>query len=80
MLLAFLITTTLAIVGAGGGRELLPRDEAVGFPVSPTTDHLGALLLAPLNVAWMIQAWAMLGFTAYAVGPKQPVGGATSSW
>ncbi len=69
LFIAFLITTTLAIVGAGGGRELLPRDEGVGFPVSPTTDHLGALLLAPLNVAWMVQAWAMFGFTAYALGP-----------
>jgi hypothetical protein len=66
--LAFLASTTLAIVGAGGGRELLPRDEGVGFPISPTTDHLGALLLAPLNIAWMLQAWALLGFTAYATG------------
>lgn len=67
--LAFLLATVLAIVGAGGGRELLPRDEGAAFPVSPTTDHLGALLLAPLNIAWMIQAWALLGFTAYAMGP-----------
>ncbi len=66
--LAFLATVTLSIVGAGGGRELLPRDEGVGFPISPTTDHLGALLLAPLNIAWMIQAWALLGFTAFAAG------------
>ena len=67
---AFLITTTFAIIGAGGGRELLGRDEGVSFPVSPTSDHLGALLLAPLNIAWMIQAWAIFGFTAYALGPQ----------
>ncbi|MFY9914858.1 MAG: hypothetical protein WAK18_09340 [Nocardioidaceae bacterium] len=67
--LAFIITTTFSIIGAGGGRELLPRDEGVAFPVSPTTDHLGALLLAPLNIAWMIQAWTVLGLTSYASGP-----------
>ncbi|MCW2812607.1 MAG: hypothetical protein JWN84_62, partial [Nocardioides sp.] len=37
-------------------------------PVSPTTDHLGALLLAPLNIAWMLQAWLLLGMTSYGVG------------
>ena len=29
---------------------------------------LGALLLAPLNVAWLLQAWGLLGATAFAVG------------
>lgn len=67
--LALLLTTLFAAIGAGGGRELLPRDEAVSFPVSPTTDHLGALLLAPVNVAWMLQACSLLSLTAYASGP-----------
>lgn len=66
---AFLITTTLAIIGSGGGRELLPREQAVAFPLSPVTDHLGALILAPLNVAWIIQAWSLMGATAFVVGP-----------
>lgn len=65
---AFLLTTIFAIVGSGGGRELLPRDQAVAFPVSPTTDHLGALLLAPLNIAWLLQSWSLLGVTAYGFG------------
>ena len=39
------------------------------FPVSPTTDHLGALLLTPLNVAWLVQTWALLGSMAFANGP-----------
>ena len=39
----------------------------VVYPVSPTTDHLGALLLAPLNIAWLLQAWLLLGATAYGV-------------
>lgn len=68
--LAFLLTTTLAIIAAAGGRELLPRDHGISFPISPTTDHLGALLLAPLNIAWILQAWSLLGLTAYVVRPQ----------
>ncbi|MBJ7357118.1 hypothetical protein [Nocardioides sp.] len=52
-------------IASGGGRELLSREHGVAYPVSPTTDHLGALLLAPLNIAWLIQAWMLLGLTAY---------------
>jgi hypothetical protein len=55
---------------SGGGRELLPREQAVAFPVSPTTDHLGALLMAPLNIAWLVQLWALLGANAYARGSE----------
>lgn len=68
---AFVITTALAVIGGGGGRELLPRDQAVAFPVSPITDHLGALLLAPLNIAWIIQSWSLLGVTAFVAGPTR---------
>jgi len=67
--LAFLATTALAAAVTGGGRELLPRGEGVAFPVSPITDHLGALLLAPLNLAWLAQAWSILAGTAYVAGP-----------
>jgi hypothetical protein len=62
-----LLLSSVAAV-SGGGRELLPREQSVAFPVSPTTDHLGALLLAPLNVAWLFQVWALLGATAYVTG------------
>jgi hypothetical protein len=70
---AFMMTVTLAAIGSGGGRELLPRDQAVAFPVSPVTDHLGALLLAPLNIAWIIQCWCLLGITAFVAGPHRLV-------
>ncbi len=53
---------------SGAGRELLPREQAVAFPVSTTTDHLGALLLAPLNLVWLLQAWTVIAATSYAVG------------
>lgn len=67
--LAFLGLVLVTSVAAAGGRELVPREEAVALPVSTTADHLGALVLAPLNAAWVLQAWVLLGATAYAVGP-----------
>ena len=63
-----LIVSIVSAAASGGGRELLPRDYAVVFPVSPTSDHLGALLMAPLNIAWLLQAWSLLGMTAYGLG------------
>jgi hypothetical protein len=65
-----LVISILSSATSGGGRELLPREQAVAFPVSPTTDHLGALLMAPLNIAWLLQSWAVLALTAYAIGPQ----------
>jgi hypothetical protein len=68
--LAFLAATTCATVAAAGGRELLPRDVGVAYPVSPTTDHIGALLMAPLNIAWLLQAFSLFGLVAYVSGPQ----------
>lgn len=64
----FQILTLLAAVTSAGGRELVPREQLVSYPVSPTTDHLGALLLAPLNIAWLLQAWTLLGATSFGIG------------
>ncbi len=65
-----LLISMVSAAASGGGRELLPREQAIAFPVSSTTDHLGALLMAPLNIAWIVQAWTLLGATAYVVGPR----------
>ncbi|MBZ5735400.1 hypothetical protein K8Z61_12920 [Nocardioides sp. TRM66260-LWL] len=67
---ALVVITAVSAIAGGGGRELLAREPAQVFPVSPTVDHLGALLLAPLTIAWMVQAWVLLGAGAYAVGPR----------
>ncbi|MET1059187.1 MAG: hypothetical protein ABWX84_06300 [Nocardioides sp.] len=67
--LAFLGLVVVSAVASGGGRELLPRDGASAYPVSPVVDHLGALLLAPLSVAWLFQAWTLLGVVSYLVAP-----------
>ncbi len=65
-----LLIAVVSSIASGGGRELISREQGVAYPVSPATDHLGALVLAPLNIAWLIQAWVLLGSAAYAVGPE----------
>jgi hypothetical protein len=67
-LAGFLLLAMVSAVASGGGRELISRDPAQVHPISPTTDHLGALLLAPLNISWLLQAWTLLGVTAYGRG------------
>jgi hypothetical protein len=69
-LVGVLVVSTVSAAASGGGRELLARDQSVAFPVSPTTDHLGALLMIPLNIAWLLQCWAVLGLTSYGVGAR----------
>lgn len=69
--LSVLVISIVSAVASGGGRELVPRDQAVAFPVSATTDHLGTLLMAPLNITWLLQAWSVLGVTAFALGPER---------
>jgi hypothetical protein len=69
MYLGFLALTVLASIASGGGREIVPREQAVVFPLSSVTEHFGALLLAPLNIAWLIQGWTVLGMTTYVLGP-----------
>ena len=73
MSLGFLVLACLSAIASAGGREVISRDQAVAFPISTTTDHLGALLLAPLNVAWLIQAWTLLGVMSYAFGATRLV-------
>ena len=62
--LGFLLLAISAAMGSGGGRELLSRSEAAIHPISPVTEHLGALSLAPLNLGWLVQLWGLLAITA----------------
>ena len=64
-----LVIAVVSAIASGGGRELISREQGVAYPVSPATDHLGALALAPLNIAWLIQAWVLLGAAAFTLGP-----------
>lgn len=69
MLAGFLALAVAASMASGGGRELVPREQAAIHPISHRTEHLGALALAPLNFAWLLQAWLLLGVTARVTGP-----------
>lgn len=70
MMAGFLVLAVVSAIASGGGRELLSREEGLAYPVSPTTDHLGALLLAPLNIAWVVQGSALVGMTSFALGDQ----------
>lgn len=64
-LTGFLVTTSLAAVAAGGGREALPSDQVVAFPVGARVDHLAGLVLAPVTVAWVGPAAALVVEVCY---------------
>jgi len=66
---AFLLLTLGTSLASGGGRELMPRQAGVVFPVSAAADQAGALLLTPLNLAWSVQATLVVTTTAYTAGP-----------
>lgn len=70
----FLLLSVSSAMSSGGGRELLSRSEAAIHPVSPVTEHLGALLLAPVNLAWLVQMWALLAVSALVATPAHLLG------
>jgi hypothetical protein len=70
--LGFTLTAVLA-AGTSGSRTLLPRAQTVMFPLTAAAEHLGALLLAPLNVAWLTQTLALLTLATWGFGTPQSV-------
>lgn len=63
--LGFGVLAVVAPLTAGGGNEVVPPDQLVGFPVRPTTQFLGGLVLAPLNLVWVVQLLVLAALTAY---------------
>ncbi len=70
----FLLLAISAAMGSGGGRELMSRTEAAVHPISPVTEHLGALALAPLNLGWLVQLWGLMAITALVTAPDRLLG------
>jgi hypothetical protein len=65
---AFLGFGFLAVVApltAGGGNELFPPDQLAAYPVRAKAHFLGGLLLAPVNLVWVLQIFALVAETAY---------------
>jgi hypothetical protein len=73
-LLGILFLSIASSMSSGGGRELLSRSEAAIHPVSARTEHLGALALAPLNLAWLIQLWGLMAVVALVAPPGRLAG------
>lgn len=72
-MLAFLATSVIGPIAAGGSYELLPASHLVAFPVRPRALVLLSFLLTPLNIAWYLQLVLLTWATAYAVrGPYAP--------
>ncbi len=66
--LVLLLGLVVAAIAASGGRELFPRQQLVAYPFSPFTDHLGALVLTPLSLAWLLQVLGLSLVTGVAAG------------
>lgn len=80
--LGFAVMVVVA-TAASGPRVLLPRSHGAAFPVTAAADHLGALILAPLNIAWLAQAVGLVVLTSWAVGLQPQLGTAqavTVAW
>lgn len=73
-LAAFVVLGIASSMGGGGGRELLSRSEGAIHPIGPVTEHIAALVLSPLNLAWMVQAWGLLAASAL-LAPTGRLGG-----
>jgi hypothetical protein len=65
LLLGFVVLSVLAPLSAGGGVELYPAEQLVAYPVRPRTIYWGSLLLAPLNLAWLLQVLVTLGLLTF---------------
>ena len=63
--LGFAFLALVAPLAAGGGNELVPAAQLVAYPVRPRTQFLGALLLAPINLVWVVQLIVLAAETSY---------------
>lgn len=54
-LLGVAVLALVAPLTAGGGAEVVPAAQLVAFPVRPGAQFLGGVLLAPLNLVWVVQ-------------------------
>ncbi len=65
VMLGFVILAFSAPIAAGGGNELYPSDHLIAYPIRSRTVFVTSLLLAPLNLAWVMTVVTMIGFTSY---------------
>lgn len=77
--LGFGILALVAPLVAGGGNDVIPPDQLVSFPVHPSTQFLGGLALAPLNLVWALQLMGLAAMTAFLTVDTSLAGGALTT-
>ncbi|MCW2543798.1 MAG: hypothetical protein JWM40_1350, partial [Frankiales bacterium] len=77
--LAFGVLAVVAPLTAGGGNELFPPDQLVAYPITARTHFLGGLVLAPVNLVWVLQIFALVAETAYLTAGGNALLGAMTS-
>ena len=77
--LGFGLLAVVAPLTAGGGNEVVPPDQLVAYPVRASTHFFGGLVLAPLNLVWVVQLLVLAAMTAYLTIGGSLVRGALTS-
>lgn len=77
--LGFGVLAVTAPLTAGGGNEIVPPDQLTAYPVRPSTQFFGGLVLAPLNLVWVVQLLALAGLTTYLTLGGSLLRGATTT-
>ncbi len=65
----FVILAVIAPLVSGGGYELFPPGQLVAYPIKPATVFRSTLVLAPVNLAWLLNVIALFVVTGFASGP-----------
>lgn len=63
--LGFGVLALVAPLTAGGGQHVVPPDQLVAYPVRASTHFLGGLLLAPVNLVWVLQLFVLATLTSW---------------
>ncbi len=63
--LGFGVLAVIAPLTTGGGNEIIPPDQVVAYPIRPRTQFVGGLLLAPVNLVWLLQILALIAETSF---------------
>ena len=61
--LGFGVLALIAPLTTGGGNEVVPTSQLVAYPVRARTVFLGGLVLAPINLVWVLQILALVAET-----------------
>ena len=65
---SFFALAVISPASSAGGTELFPSDQLVAYPIRARTVFASTVLLAPANLAWMINLLLLLGVTSYVSG------------